>query len=98
MSNFAVWEAKILVVMEAYSLREHAEKFMATPTDAELMEKHEKAATHAKRFIMDAVKDHVVPHIAKKTTTHDMWVALTTLYEGRFVQRKTLLENQLRFS
>ena len=35
-------------------------------------------------------------HTTEKETTHEMWVALTTLHEGRFVQRKMLLENQLR--
>ena len=85
-----------MVVMEAYGLREHIEKVLATPTDALLLKKHEEVAAHAKRFIMDGVKDHVVPHIAEKATTHEMWVALTTLYEGRSIQRKMLLENQLR--
>ena len=96
LSNFAIWRARILVVMEAYDLREHAEKVLATPTYAKLLEKHNEASTHAKRFIMDGVKDHVVPHIAEKAMTHEMWEALTTLYQGRSVQRKMLLENQLR--
>ena len=45
---------------------------------------------------MDEVKDHIVPHIAKKKTANEKWKALTALYEGKFVQRKMLLENQLR--
>ena len=64
LSNFAVWKARILVVMEAYGLREHAEKVLAMPTDTLLLEKHNEAVAHAKRFIMDGVKDHVVPHIS----------------------------------
>ena len=85
-----------MVVMEACGLRERAEKVLATSTDAKLLEKHEEAAAYAKHFIMDGVKDHVVPHIAEKVTAHEMWVALTTFYEGRSIQRKMLLENQLR--
>lgn len=96
LSNFAVWKAKILVVMEAYGLREHAEKVLAMTTNADLLKNHEEVVTHAKRFIMDGVKDHVVPHITEKTMAHDMWVALTSLYEGRSVQRRMLLENQMR--
>ena len=96
MSNFAIWKAKILVVLEAYGLREHVEKFLATPTNALLLAKHNEAAAHAKRFIMDRVKDHVVPHIAEKKMANEMWKALTTLYQGKSVQRKMLLENQLR--
>ena len=88
--------ARILVVMEAYSLREHVEKFLATPTDTLLLENHNEAVAHAKHFIMDWVKDHVVLHIADKKTTNEMWKVLTALYEGRSVQRRMLLENQMR--
>ena len=45
---------------------------------------------------MDSIKDHIVPHIAKKKTTNEMCKALTSLYEGKFVQRKMLLETQMR--
>ena len=47
-------------------------------------------------MIIDGVKDHVIPHIAGKTTTNDMWVALDTMYQGSSVQRRMLLENQMR--
>ena len=45
---------------------------------------------------MDGVKDHVVPHIVEKKTTNKVWITLTTLYQGNFVQRKMLLENHMR--
>ena len=47
-------------------------------------------------MILDGVKDHVVPHIAEKETTREMWEALTTLYQGTSIQQKMLLEIQLR--
>ena len=96
LSNFAIWKAKILTVLEAYHIREHVESVLATPTDAKLLAEHNEAAAHAKCFIMDEFKDHVVPHIAEKNMAYEMWKALTTLYQGKFVQRKMLLENQLR--
>ena len=49
-----------------------------------------------KRLIIDGVKDHVIPHITGKTTKNDMLVALDTSYQGGFVQRSMLLENQMR--
>ena len=96
LSNFAIWKARILVILEAYGLREHVEKVLATPTDTLLLAKHNEAAAHAKRFIMDGVKDHVVPHIAEKKMANEMWKALTKLYQGKSIQRNMLLENQLR--
>ena len=85
--NFSVWKARILIVLEAYGLRDHAEQTLATPTDANLLWKDKKATGHAKWLIMDNIKDHIVPHIAKKRTTNEMWKALTSLYEGKYVQR-----------
>ena len=82
--------------MEAYHLRDHAEQVLTTPTDADLLKKHEEDVAYAKQFIMDGVKDHIVPHIAEKKTANETWNALTTLFEGKSVQRKMLLETQLR--
>lgn len=47
-------------------------------------------------MILDKVKDHVIPHIVEKYIAKEMWDTLTTLYKGTSVQRKMLLENQLR--
>ena len=81
-----------MIVLEAYHLRDHAEQVLATLTDADLLRKHNEATGHAKQLIMDGIKDHIVPHIAKKKTTNEMWKALTSLYERKSVQRKMCLE------
>jgi len=49
----------------------------------------------AKSIILDRVKDHVVPHIAEKEMTFEMWEALKKLYQHTSVQRSMLLENQM---
>ena len=95
LSNFSVWKVRILIVVEAYHLIDHAEQTLATPTDGDLLRKHNEAAGHAKQLIMDGIKDYIVPHIAEKKTTNEMWKALTSLYEGNSGQRKMLLETQM---
>ena len=45
---------------------------------------------------MDSIKDHIVPHIAKKRRANEIWKALTSLYERKSIQRKMLLEAQMR--
>ena len=52
--------------------------------------------TKAKCIILDGVKDHVVPHIAEKETAKEMSDTLKTFYQHTSMQRKMLLENQLR--
>ena len=49
-----------------------------------------------KCIILDGVKDHVVPHIAEKETVVEMWEAIKNLYQHTSVQRRMLLENQMR--
>ena len=96
LSNFSVWKARILIVLEAYGLRDHTKQTLATPTDTDLLRKHREAAGHAKRLIMDNIKDHIVPQLAEKRTTNEMWKAFTSLYKGKSIQRKMLLEAQMR--
>jgi len=69
---------------------------VVVPVDVDHLKKYEEAQAKAKCMILDEVKDHVIPHIVEKDTAREMWEALTTLYKGTFVQRKMLLENQLR--
>ena len=58
---------------------------MVTPIDVALLMKHNKAEVHAKHFIVDGFKDHVVPHIAEMKTANAMWTTLTTMYQGKSV-------------
>ena len=37
-----------------------------------------------------------VPHIAGKNTTNEMWTSLDMMYHGGSVQRRMILENQMR--
>ena len=34
LSKFSVWKVRILIVHEAYNIRDHAEQTLATPIDA----------------------------------------------------------------
>ena len=71
-------------------------KVIAVPVDPNDNGRYEEAMARAKSIILDGVKDHVVPHIAEKETTVEMWEALKNLYQHTFVQRRMLLENQMR--
>ena len=96
MSNFVIWRARILTVLDEYDIKNHAENVLDEPADLDPLKKFKENQARAKRLIMDGLKDHVVPHIARKKTANEMWTALETMYQGSFVQRKMLLENQMR--
>ena len=95
MSNYIIWRARILSVLDEYGVKDHGEKVLVVRTDADPLKKYEENQAQTKRLIIDGFKDHMIPHIAGKTTANDMWVALDTIYQGGFVQRRMLLENQM---
>ncbi len=94
--NFAVWKARILSVLDRNRVTNFALKTIAIPVDPNVNDKYEEAMARAKCIILDGVKDDVVPHIAKKEMTFEMWEALKKLYQHTSVQRRMLLENQVR--
>jgi len=95
-SNFVVWKAKILSVLDRNHIKHFALRTIAIPVDPTDNDRYEDAMARAKSIILDGVKDHIVPHISKKNMTQEMWEALTKLYQHISMQRKMLLENQLR--
>ena len=96
MSNFVIWRARILTVLDEYDIKDHVENVLAVPVDPDPLKKFKENQARAKSLIMDGVKDHVVPHIARKNTANEMWTALEMMYHGNSAQRKMLLENQMR--
>ena len=95
-SNFVVWKARILSILDRYRIKNFALKTTAVPVDPAENEKYKEEMANAKCIILDGVKDHVVSHITEKDTANEMWEALKKLYQHTSVQRKMLLENQLR--
>ena len=66
-SNFVVWKAKILSVLDRNHLKHFALKMIVIPVDPFENNKYEEAMARAKSIILDGVKDHVVPHLAERT-------------------------------
>ena len=49
---------------------------MTKPSDKDELEEHEMLEARAQRVILDGVKDHLIPHMAEKKITKDMWDTL----------------------
>ena len=84
--NFIPWKARIMLILEENELWDEvvhnttANPIAFTPTtDAAALTAFNKYIK-ARRIILDAVKDHVIPHIRSKTCAFQMWDALTGLF------------------
>jgi len=85
-SNFVIWKARILAVLDRHRIKDFALRIMGIPVNPTENEKYEDAMARVKCMILDGVKDHVIPHIAEKNTTKEMWDTLNTLYQGTSMQ------------
>ena len=57
---------------------------------------HKKKLVMSKRIIVDSIKDHLIPHVSSLKTPKAMFDALTKLFEGKKINWKMTLRNQLK--
>ena len=50
----------------------------------------------AKIIIVDSIKDHLIPQVSYLKTPKSMFYSLTKLFEGKNINRKMTLRNQLK--
>jgi hypothetical protein len=55
---------------------------VVVPTEATLLAAYTKRSIKAKRIIIDAIKDHLIPHLMGKSNAYDMWETLIKLYQS----------------
>jgi hypothetical protein len=89
--KFSPWKERIALLLEESELWDIVEKAVTIPTDATLLVEYNKKNVKAKRIILDAIKDHLIPHITRKNNAFDMWEALTKLYQSSNENMKMVL-------
>ena len=57
---------------------------------------HKKNLVMEKRIIDDSIKDHLIPQVSSLKTPEAMFDVLTKLFEGKNINRKMTLRNQLK--
>ena len=102
--NFVPWKAWILLILEENELWDEVVNNTTThrivipygTTDAVGLVAFNKKDIKARRIILDAIKDHVIPHILHKDRAHKMWIALTRLFQSSNENRKMVLREKLK--
>ena len=57
---------------------------------------HKKKLVMSKRIISDSIKDNLIPQVSSLNTPKEMFDAMTKLFEGKNINRKMTLRNQLK--
>jgi hypothetical protein len=99
-ANFGAWKERMILLLQENELWDIVENttthHVVVPTDATLLAAYNKKSIKAKRFILDAIKDHLIPHLAGKTRDYEMWESLTKLYQSTNENRKMVLREKLK--
>ena len=70
------------------------EKVVVPTTDTKGLVEHNMKAVAAKQILLDSVQNHLIPHIARKNTAKEMYVALGTLYQSVKTSKKMFLRTK----
>ena len=57
---------------------------------------HKKNLLKAKKIIADSITDHLIPQVSSLKTPKEMFDSSTKLFEGKNINRKMTLKNQLK--
>ena len=90
------WKDKVTLLLEKNDLWDIIKDVVASLIDPHLLTTHKKKEVKAKRIIIDAIKDNLIPHVFEKKTTKDMFDALVSLYQSKNSNQKVIFHN-LRF-
>lgn len=81
-------------MLEEIDLWDIVKVTVTQPTYPRQFAAQNKEEVKAKQVIMDAIKDHLVPHISEKKTAKEMFDALVSLYQSENINRKMILRNK----
>jgi hypothetical protein len=80
-SNYLQWKVHLSAVLKENKIYSYVKSIVAAPTiDPVALDLHEVKEAKGQRIIMDGVKDHLIPHLAEKKTTKEMWDVQDTRY------------------
>ena len=99
-SNYSAWRERIQSIFEeaeVWGIMVHTAQHPVTvSTDVVQLAEFNKKNVKGKRLILDGIKDHVIPHVRGKRYSHEMWTALTNLYQSTNENRKMVLREKLK--
>eukprot|EP00253_Pinus_taeda_P020875 PITA_20875 len=99
-NNYSVWKERMQSIFEEAKVRDimvHTiQNPVVVPTDATQLADYNKKNNKGKRLILDKVKDHCIPHVIGKRNAHQMWTALSNLYQSTNENRKIVLKEKLK--
>ena len=86
----------MLLILEEHDLENYVKEVVSDQEGDENKDKHKKNIVKAKRIIYKSINDLLIPHVSSLNTPKDMFDALTSLYEGKNINRKMTFRTKLK--
>ena len=84
------------LILEENDLDQYISKEVPEPEGDEAKAIHKKKLVKYKRIITDYIKDHIIPHVSSLKTPKEVFNDLMKLFEGKNINQKMTLRNQLK--
>ena len=94
--NFRAWEYIVMLILEEHDLEGYIKDEVKEPEEDKQKSKYKKDIIKSKRIINDPIKYHFIPKVSSNNTPKEMFDALTNLFEGKNINRRMTLRNQLK--
>lgn len=99
-TNYSVWKERMQSIFEeaeVWDIMVHTtQNPVVVHTGATQLAEYNKKNNKGKRLILDGIKDHCIPHVRGKSNAHEMWIALSNLYQSTNENRKMVLKEKLK--
>ena len=92
--KFWAWKYRISLVLEENDLDSYNGGEVPVPEGDEAKALHKKNLIM--KIIVDSIKDHLIPQMSSLKKPKEMFEALTKLFEGKNINQKMTLRNQLK--
>lgn len=94
-SNFTLGSASCRCCRKKLIFGSFVESMLTLPIDFVQLAGHNTNMVKTKHFILDTMKDHLIPHITEKKSAKEMYDVLTTVYKIVNMSCKILLKIKL---
>ena len=94
--NFRAWKYRISLVLEENELDSYINEEVLVLERDEAKTLHKKKLVMAKRIIFYSIKYHLITQVSSLKTPKEMFDSLTKLFEGKNINWKMTLRNQLK--
>lgn len=78
--NFGPWKERIMLLLEEVEVWDVVEAIVQAPTDPTQLVEFNKKNVKEKRILLDAIEDHLFPHVSGMGYAYQMWDSLVSLH------------------